>query len=56
MSENQNHRGRREAPGNTFPLVLWWRQHRAWVAGLDRKGKLRYRLFQALVIDRKSVV
>ena len=50
MSENQNHRGRREAPGNTFPLVLWWRQHRAWVAGLDRKGKLRYRLFQALVI------
>ena len=50
MSENQNRRGRREAPGNTFPLVLWWRQHRAWVAGLDRKGKLRYRLFQALVI------
>ena len=50
MSENQNHRGRREAPGNTFPLVLWWRQHRSWVAGLDRKGKLRYRLFQALVI------
>lgn len=50
MSENQNHRGRREAPGNTFPLVLWWRQHRAWVAGLNRKGKLRYRLFQALVI------
>ena len=50
MSENQNRRGRREAPGNIFPLVLWWRQHRAWVAGLDRKGKLRYRLFQALVI------
>ena len=50
MSENQNHRGRREAPGNTFLLALWWRQHREWVAGLSRGAKIRSRLFQALVV------
>ncbi len=50
MSEHQNHRGKREAPGGEFPLFLWWRQHRAWVAGLDRGAKVKYRLFQALVV------
>ena len=50
MSGNQNQHGKREAPGGEFPLVLWWRQHRAWVAGLDRGAKIRYRLFQVLVV------
>ena len=31
-------------------LSRWWRQHRAWVAGLNRGQKIRYRLFQALVV------
>ena len=55
MSE-QNHRGKREAPGNAFPLALWWRQHREWVAGLDRGAKLRYRLFQALVVAAVLII
>lgn len=45
----QHRRGRRQAPEDAFPLVVWWRQHRAWVAGLDRMGRRRYRLFQVLV-------
>ena len=48
MSINQH--GKREAPGSEFPLVLWWNQHREWVAGLDRGGKIKYRIFQALVV------
>ena len=28
----------------------WWRQHRAWVAGLNRGQKVRYRIFQILVV------
>ena len=50
MSEQHNQHGKREAPGTTFPLVLWWRQHRAWVSGLSRGAKIRYRLFQVLVV------
>jgi len=50
MSEFHNQHGKREAPGGEFPLAVWWRQHRAWVAGLDRGAKLRYRLFQVLVV------
>ena len=50
MSEQNNQHGKREAPGGEFPLVLWWRQHREWVAGLDRGAKIKYRIFQALVV------
>ena len=28
----------------------WWRQHRTWVAGLNRGQKVRYRIFQILVV------
>lgn len=49
MSEHNNQHGKREAPGGEFPLVLWWNQHREWVAGLDRGSKIKYRVFQALV-------
>ncbi len=31
-------------------LARYWRQHRAWVSGLNRQQRLRYRLFQAAVI------
>ena len=44
--ETTPHRQRRQSSG----LAGWWRQHREWVAGLDRRQKLRYRLFQTLVI------
>ena len=50
MSEQHNQHGRREAPGTTNPLAVWWRQHREWVAGLDRGAKLKYRAFQVLVL------
>lgn len=49
MSEQNNQHGRRESPGGEFPLLLWWKQHREWVAGLDREGRIKYRVFQALV-------
>ena len=45
---NDKH-GRREVPVDEFPLVLWWKQHREWVAGLDRKSRIKYRVFQVLV-------
>ncbi len=50
MSEQHNQHGRREAPKSPNPLALWWGQHRAWVAGLDRGAKIKYRLFQVLVV------
>lgn len=50
MSEQHNQHGRREAPGTANPLAVWWRQHREWVAGLDRGAKLKYRAFQVLVL------
>ncbi len=43
--ETKTHRSRRQSAG----LAGWWRQHRAWVAGLNRGQKIRYRLFQLLV-------
>ena len=50
MSEQHEKHGKREAPGGEFPLLLWWRQHREWVAGLGRGAKLRYCIFQVLVV------
>ena len=50
MSEFHEKHGKREAPGGEFPLIRWWRQHRAWVAGLDRGGRIKYRLYLALVV------
>ena len=35
---------------NTGGPANWWRQHRAWVAGLNRGQKVRYRIFQILVV------
>lgn len=44
--------GKRESRRRSAPsgMQLWWRQHRAWVAGMSRKQKIRYRLLQALVV------
>lgn len=43
MSEQNRQRGKREGPG-------LWTRYRTWVAGLDRKGRLRLRLCQALAV------
>lgn len=43
MSEQNRHSGKREAPG-------LWSRYRAWAAGLDRKGRLRLRVCQALAV------
>ena len=45
--ESKTNRTRRKSSGG---LSGWWRQHRAWVSGLDRGQKIRYRLFQFLVV------
>lgn len=45
--ESKTSRTRRKSSGG---LSGWWRQHRAWVSGLDRGQKTRYRLFQFLVV------
>ena len=45
--ESKTSRTRRKSSGG---LAGWWRQHRAWVAGLNRGQKIRYRLFQFLVV------
>ena len=45
--ESKTNRTRRKSSGG---LAGWWRQHRAWVSGLDRGQKIRYRLFQFLVV------
>ena len=37
------HTKKKDSPG-------WLQQHRDWVAGLDRGQKIKYRLFQALVV------
>lgn len=44
MSGNHEKHGRREAPGG------WWGRYRAWVAGLSRGGRIRYRLCQVLAV------
>lgn len=49
MTENNRH-GKREAATRKNALRDYWQQHRAWVAGLNRGQKIRYRLFQVLVI------
>ncbi len=48
--ENQEKHGKREVAGGRSSLKTWWAQHRAWVKGLDKKHRLRYRLFQGLVV------
>ena len=45
--ESKTSRTSRKSSGG---LAGWWRQHRAWVAGLNRGQKIRYRLFQFLVV------
>ena len=45
--ENKASAPRRKSSGG---LAGWRRQHRAWVAGLDRGQKIRYRLFPLLVV------
>ena len=47
MRENEKQRGRRQAPDSS-PFGGWWGRHRAWVAGLNRSQRLRYRLCLAL--------
>ena len=43
--------GKRESkPDKGTQTAGWWRQHREWVAGLNRRQKVRYRLFQVLVV------
>ncbi len=43
MSEQNRHSGKREAPG-------LWSRYRAWAVRLDRKGRLRLRVCQALAV------
>lgn len=50
MSEYSRRHGKREAPGGGFSLSGWWAGYRAWVAGLDRGGRIRLRLCQALAV------
>ena len=49
MTENKKY-GKREAAVKKASLGTYWRQHKAWVAGLSRGQKIKYRLFQALVV------
>ena len=53
MSETNNRRGKRERPS---PIVQWWAGHRAWVAGLDRGQRVRYRLCQVLAVIAVLVI
>ncbi len=46
MSEYNNQPGRRQAPKDPGP----WKRYRSWVAGLDRKGLVRYRLCLTLAV------
>ena len=46
MSEYNNRRGKRQAPKGPGP----WTRYRDWVAGLDRKGLIRYRLCLTLAV------
>ena len=46
MSEYNNRRGKRQAPKEPGP----WTRYRDWVAGLDRKGLIRYRLCLTLAV------
>lgn len=50
MSGKRESRASRSHRQSSGGLSGWWRQHRAWVAGLDRGQKIRYRLFQVLVV------
>lgn len=49
MSEYQEKHGKREAPGGPS-LRAYWQQHRAWVRGLNRGQRIKYRLFQVVVV------
>lgn len=44
--------GKRERTGSTRSSRQggWWARHKAWVAGLSRGQKIRYRLLQVLVV------
>ena len=55
MNGNQEYRGRREAPGGFSPKK-WWSGYRAWVAGLDRRARIRYRVFQVLAVIAVLVI
>ena len=46
MSEYNNRRGKRQAPKGPGP----WTRYRDWVAGLDRKGLIRFRLCLTLAV------
>jgi len=50
MSEQRHRKGKREAGGQPGALAGYWAQYRAWVAGLTRGQRVRYRLLQAAVI------
>ena len=49
MSEKNRH-GKREAVSDRPSLRDYWNQHRAWVAGLNRSQKIRYRALQVAVV------
>ena len=49
MTEKNRH-GKHEATADRTSLGGYWRQHKAWVAGLSRGQKIKYRLFQVLVV------
>ena len=49
MSTQKRH-GKREAVSDRPSLRDYWNQHRAWVAGLNRSQKIRYRALQVAVV------
>ena len=50
MSEQRNRRGKREAGGRSAASAGYWSRYKAWVAGLTKGQRVRYRLLQAAVI------
>ena len=47
MTENKKY-GKREAAVKKASFGTYWRQHKAWVAGLSRGQRIKYRLFRLL--------
>lgn len=54
MQETHNQHGGRGASGSS--RVSWWAKYRAWVAGLDKGARIRYRVFQVLAAAAVLVI
>ena len=56
MSDQRNRRGKREAGGRTSASAGYWTQYKAWVSGLTRGQRVRYRLLQTAVIVSLAII